>query len=378
MVSKDLKIKVAIIEPIGGHGGMHYYDKGLSLGLSQYVDSIYLFSSNMLIDFEKENLIILNSFDLVWKTKNKISLFIIYVYCLLKSLLIAYRNKCNIIHLHQFDFSFLFILNVVITKIFFKKIIVTVHDIESFEISKFKKFNIFEKFIYSLICKYIVHNKFSFEKLKEKIISTKINIIPHGNYIPFIKRVSRNVNNTVFNILFFGHLKKVKGLDILLAGLAELKKENSNFILTIAGRPWRNNFSFYNEIIIKNDLTSNLQYNLNYIQDDEVYNYFNNADLVILPYKRIYQSGVLLLSMSYGRAVLASDLSAFSEIIVDGVNGYLFHSEDVESLTNKLREITKNVNKLKEIEKNAYGFIKENYDWFKIGEETYNIYQEII
>ena len=378
MNSNDLKIKVAIIEPVGGYGGMHFYDMGLSFGLLPLVDSVYLFSSNISPVVGKENLFIYNLFDIVWKTKNKFLLFIKYVYSYFKSVIIAYRNNCNIIHLHQFHFSFLLVLNVVIAKLFFNKIIMTIHDIESFEKQKLGKFNAIEKITYSMICKFIVHNQYSFEKLKGKLISTKINIIEHGNYIPFIKRISRKENNECFNILFFGQIKKVKGLDILLTGLARLKLENSNFLLTIAGRPWRDNLSFYDDIVEKNNLTKNVKFDLNYIPDDKVYEYFDKADLVILPYKRIYQSGVLLLAMSYGRAVLASDLTPFSEIIVDGINGYLFHSEDALSLANKLILITQNRSKLKVIESNAYNFVIENFDWFKIGEKTFKTYQELL
>ncbi|MGB0167587.1 MAG: glycosyltransferase, partial [Luteibaculum sp.] len=88
-----------------------------------------------------------------------------------------------------------------------------------------------------------------------------------------------------------------------------------------------------------------------------------SADLIVLPYKKIFQSGVLIMAMSYAKAVLASNLPANQEIIEDGVNGFLFESENAESLAAKLEEIAANQETLPEVAKAARIHMEKHYSW---------------
>ena len=49
-------------------------------------------------------------------------------------------------------------------------------------------------------------------------------------------------------LLFFGMIKKVKGLDILLSSLTEVIKKHSDVVLLIAGKPWKDDFSNYQKL----------------------------------------------------------------------------------------------------------------------------------
>jgi glycosyltransferase involved in cell wall biosynthesis len=57
---------------------------------------------------------------------------------------------------------------------------------------------------------------------------------------------------------------------------------------------------------------------------------------MILPYRRIYNSGVLMMALSYGKTVIASDLPANREIIQNGVNGYLFENGNAHDLAQNI------------------------------------------
>ena len=65
-----------------------------------------------------------------------------------------------------------------------------------------------------------------------------------------------------------------------------------------------------------------------YIPDDETELYFKAADVLVLPYRHIYQSGVLFLGYSFGLPVLAADVGALKEEIVEGKTGFVFKPED--------------------------------------------------
>ena len=105
---------------------------------------------------------------------------------------------------------------VLISKIYKFKTVVTIHDIDPF---KGKGFLDFASLIVKLSDSIIVHNNFSKNELYKKIKfeTKKINVIPHGNYINainYFKYSQKKLNN----LLFFGQIKKVKGLDVVFKG----------------------------------------------------------------------------------------------------------------------------------------------------------------
>ena len=65
---------------------------------------------------------------------------------------------------------------------------------------------------------------------------------------------------------------------------------NPDTILLIAGKPWENNFAFYQQIIDKNNLSANIISHIKFIPHEHVEHYYCASDLVVLPYKKIYQS----------------------------------------------------------------------------------------
>ena len=133
------------------------------------------------------------------------------------------------------------------------KVVFTIHDVVSFENTK--STDILSKWIYKRANKIITHNKFSKEifRVHYKNINTDIDIIPHGNYVPFLevkedKILSRNylrIPQERKVLLFFGMIKKVKGLEVLLQAMKKVIENNSDVFLVIAGRVWKNDFSVY-------------------------------------------------------------------------------------------------------------------------------------
>ena len=58
--------------------------------------------------------------------------------------------------------------------------------------------------------------------------------------------------------------------------------------------------------------------------------------MIVLPYKIIFQSGVLMMSSSFNVPVIVSDLEPFLDIIENQINGLVFKVNDVKSLAEKL------------------------------------------
>jgi D-inositol-3-phosphate glycosyltransferase len=363
--------KVTIIEPVGGHGGMDFYDYGLAIGLANNNCEVFYSTCNKTNVREIPNIHTLKFFGDIWE-KSKFSKLLTFLNGYWKTFRYSKKNNIKIIHFQFFDF-FLPNLAVVFFSFLFRfKRILTIHDIDSF---KGKNYDFYLKIVCKLVDEIIVHNIESETALLLKGISkAKIHVIPHGNYLPFVNELPYEPSDGKLKILFFGQIKKVKGLQILLDAFKLAFEKNQNIHLTIAGKAWHEDVSQFNDFIKINNLTNNVKTIFEYIPNEEVESYFSSADVVVLPYTKIFQSGVLLLTMSYGRPVLTSNLAAFTGIIEDQKSGFVFVSEDTESLANKILEIEKDRSKMIDVQKNASILIKDKYDWTKIGKSTLNLY----
>jgi D-inositol-3-phosphate glycosyltransferase len=366
-------IKIALIEPVGGHGGMDYYDYGLAFGLG---------SNNIIVEYHTcsktqirkyENVITHRTFQNFWDKSKllKLLLFLKYSWQAIKS---AKNNKCNLVHLHFFSFSLPNFLVLFMLKLNNLKTIVTVHDVDSFHGSSNP---LLQRLSYFLMVGVIVHNESSFLELKKKGYNLPpIRIIPHGNYIPFVKKLLLPKNFDTVNLLFFGQIKEVKGLDILLFAFSKILKQNKNFKLIIAGRPWKTELGKYEKIIEDLGLSDYVETYFQYVPDEKIKELYKKAHLVVLPYRKIYQSGVLLLTMSYGRTVITSDLPAFKEIIIDKKNGFLFKAESSDDLAETILNISNK--QIENCTQEAHDLIQTDYDWVKIGAKTKEFYKKLI
>jgi D-inositol-3-phosphate glycosyltransferase len=370
------RLTVGIVEPIGGHGGMDYYDYGLCYGLGENDVQVIYYTSNSTNIRSFKNVKTRLIFRNMW-TAGILIKTIKYIVGHIKAYFDLQKRGGQVVHLHFFKFRAIDALVLIIAKIFSFTIVATVHDVNSFD---GRGYLFIETFCYNLIDITIVHNESSLTVLATKIKGRlKAEVIPHGNYLPFIIRTTpREQSKGIFTFLFFGQIKEVKGLDLLLESMSLLKKHGYNVRLIIAGKAWKSDLNAYTTLIQRLDISDIVITHFRYIPDSEILSLYNMADLVVLPYREIYQSGVLLLSMSYGRPVLCSDLEPFKEVIVDNVNGFLFRSEDVNNLFVRMAAIIDDRDRLNAIAENAFQLIKTKYNWIDIGAKTKSAYLDSI
>ena len=76
---------------------------------------------------------------------------------------------------------------------------------------------------------------------------------------------------------------------------------------------------------------------IRYVPDDEVGLFFRAADVSVLPYRQIYQSGVVALSYAQGLPVIAARVGSLADDVLDGETGLLFRPGDVEDLVRKIK-----------------------------------------
>jgi len=150
------------------------------------------------------------------------------------------------------------------------------------------------------------------------------------------------LNNNDKVILFFGFIRKYKGLDILLEALALLKNQNSNsqFLipkLLIAGEFYEDR-KLYDDIIAKHQLQSDIILRTNFISDSEVKYYLSAADFVIQPYRNATQSGVTPLAYHFEKPMLVTNVGGLPSLVPDGKVG-LIAEPNAESIAEKILDL---------------------------------------
>lgn len=368
--------KIAIIDHVGNKAGMDYYDSSLAKGFIENGCNAHVFSN--FIGIMPDQITYHNIFEGHSKSGNIMKLYLL-LKGVIKASYYSRKNNIDLVIMHLFYANIITLLLMFIPRLFGLNLLIISHDISSFVDNDNK---IVQRLIYNIISKHIVvHNQFSYEELLKNIdinVVNKIHIIKHGGYIDHInfniekenarKNLGLDINKKY--ILFFGQIKKVKGLDILLEALA-LVNEDVNLI--VAGKPLQDDMKFYNEIISKNELGHRIIKIIRFIEDDERENLFFASDVNILPYRVIYQSGVLLMAMSYGLPVIASNLSANREIIINNENGLLFESENSIDLAQKIDDFFRDESFKKKLTINSKHTIVSNYSWKDIAEQYIRI-----
>jgi len=378
--------KVAIIDTLGAHGGaFHLYTFGQSIGLINNGVDVSLYTNNDTSNPKISGVKFFTFYKNIFKSKFRVISGIKWIIGTILSVFHARFSGISIFHFHIFYTNILVLFNLLFVKILFGKVVLTVHDVSSF--SNSSNSSIIGKLVYKLTDRIMTHNEFSKSEIinMNANLSSCISIVPHGNYTPFInvqydKEKSKEqlgIPNNRRILLFFGMIKKVKGLEILLSALKGVIKRNPDVLLVIAGKPWENDFSNYQKIIDKNNLSEYILLHTKFIDQEDVEHYYCASDLVVLPYKKNYQSGVLMMTLSYERPALVSDLPPLKEIISDNENGFLFKTENVSDLTSRINSILSDEVLMEKVRIKGIELISTKYDWGEIGRQTKLAYQSL-
>jgi D-inositol-3-phosphate glycosyltransferase len=208
------------------------------------------------------------------------------------------------------------------------------------------------------------------------------NAVPHTSLTEAEAKQRLGIRKGDGAILFFGRITPYKGLEYLVKAFRQLRAQNRDCRLIIAGRP-DNCEEYWNamraeihadvergEIILK----------AGYIPDEETEVYFKGADVLVLPYKDIYQSGVLFLAHSFGLPVVASDVGSLKDDIVEGKTGSVFKPEDSADLAKALERYFASdlYANLSDRRQGIKDYSAERHSWDVVGQATMNVYAGLL
>ena len=367
--------RIAIIDHVGLKAGMECYDQELYFGLKA-VGCLPVVYSNFPSPSEREAIFP------VFRFRIKENIFsvlkMLQIYGALK--VEIEKKKMEYVILHGFRFGVIEWMMLRTLKKSSAKIFLIVHDPGSL-IGRSPSLK-WKKKIVKACEKLIVHNNFCFEKLAREFPDeerNKLVIIPHGNFIDSaVYKTDAKKLREEFNLahnrkylLFFGQIKETKGLDLLLDALT---MTDTSTELIVAGRMRRHSFSKYQTLIDKYKLNSRVKLFIQYISPAMRNSLFQIADAVVLPYRMVYQSGVMLMAMSYGKAVIASDLPPNKEIISHEQNGFLFASGSKEKLAEAINSAMRNDMKREKVALAGFNYVNEKHNWNKIAQQWIKLF----
>ena len=188
--------------------------------------------------------------------------------------------------------------------------------------------NLFTKFFIKPIDAFIVMSEKVMSDLKLFDKAKRVQLIQHPLYDNFGEKIDQQLAKKNIGIkgeekiiLFFGFIRKYKGLDILLDALAILKKENTtSFKVLIAGEFYEDRKPF-DEQVEKLGLQEMLILRTDFISDSEVRNYFCAADVVIQPYRNATQSGVTPLAYHFEIPMIVTNVGGLPALVPNGIVG---------------------------------------------------------
>jgi len=205
--------------------------------------------------------------------------------------------------------------------------------------------------------RYFVKPVDAFITMSEKVLSDlrlftnkKALLVPHPLYDNFGEKISKEaarkelgIRNEELVVLFFGFIRKYKGLDILLDAVKILKERtlipNSQLLipkLLIAGEFYEDR-KIYDEQIERLGIKDSLILHTDFIPDSEVKNYLCAADVVIQPYRNATQSGVTPLAYHFEVPMIVTNVGGLPVMVPDNKVG-LVAEPNAGSLAEKILE----------------------------------------
>jgi len=178
----------------------------------------------------------------------------------------------------------------------------------------------------------------------EKLQHTKpVKLVSHPLYDNFGEQVDKKearehlrLNNADKIILFFGFIRKYKGLDLLLQAMKDENIRKENIKLVVAGE-FYDDKKVYQEIIDKNNLQHSVMLRDNFIKENEVRYYLSACDCIVQPYRDATQSGITPLAYHFEKPMIVTNVGGLPSMVSQEKSGIICEPEPSSLATAILR-----------------------------------------
>jgi len=246
---------------------------------------------------------------------------------------------------------------------------------------------------YRLVDHIFVHT----EKMKRELIEdfrvpeNRVTVIPFGinnsvpdtDLAPMQARELLGINGEERVILFFGNIGPYKGVHFLVDAFQKLATQHPSYRLIIAGKA-RGGCEQYladiQESIRRGTSQSRIIQKIGYVPDADTEVYFKAADLLVLPYTHVSQSGVLFLAYSFGLPVVVTDVGSLKDDVVEGVTGFVCPPEDSKAFADAIgiyfeSDLFEHLDRHRQ---NIKDYAHAHHSWDVVGQMTRRVYERLL
>jgi D-inositol-3-phosphate glycosyltransferase len=263
-------------------------------------------------------------------------------------------------------------------------VVYTAHDVVSELDRPFRRW--LSRRLYRETDAVIVHTPGLAAKLRHDCgdVLTEVKEIPEGiSTFPLSTGLDRSgarrflgLESTGPLLLFFGMIKRYKGLDYLLRAWSRVIEEFPNARLLIAGEAMLP-MSPLHRLISTLKIKDSIVLRLGYVPRSEVQYFFCAADAVVLPHVRISTSGVVPLAYRYGRPVIATSTGGLPEVVKDGQTGFLVPPCAEQPLSEAICRGFRNPELLVSMGVHARDWFEQDRNWKEIARRTAALYSSL-
>lgn len=234
-------------------------------------------------------------------------------------------------------------------------------------------------------------------KMKDELVkqfgvrATAVTIIPFGinNAVPETSLTAAEARQRLGvlpgekTLLFFGAIKSYKGLEYLVDAFQKIAAKDPAYRLIIAGERKKGSEDYLNRIqqTIASDATrAQVLQKTEFIPDDQTELYFKAADVAVLPYTEIFQSGILFLAYRFGLPVIATDVGSFRESVLEGRTGLICQPRDSEDLARVVEKYFASdlFLELDRSKQEIRDYVSSRHSWGEVGRLTREVYAGLV
>jgi glycosyltransferase involved in cell wall biosynthesis len=264
------------------------------------------------------------------------------------------------------------------------KIVLTVHDLLPHDTGEAYK-RTFDG-LYRMVDAIICHSDHVEARLQVEfsVPGDKISVIPHGPFFYDIPPSGDGETLRSFEletdgalVLWQGIIFPYKGIDLLLQSWKQVEGDVGDAYLVIAGTGAPEFLEQIRAQVKDLDL-KRVKMHFRFISTEELVALYRAASVVVYPYRAITTSGALATGLALGKAIVASDLPVFRELLTNGENALLVDPQNSAALAGALVEITQNVPLREQFAQKVREMDFGDQSWLSIAKKTIQTYERVL
>lgn len=264
------------------------------------------------------------------------------------------------------------------------KIVLTVHDLLPHDTGE-EHLSVYQR-LYAEMDALICHSAHIRARLEDEfaVPPEKISVIPHGPFFYDLAQSDLGATRQALGlaegqqmVLWQGIIFPYKGVDLLLAAWKQVEARSGSLTLVVLGTG--------NPALLASLETQaqqlglrRVQFHFRFCSTEELVAAYRAASVVVYPYRAITTSGALATGLALERAIVASDLPVFRELLTDDVNALLVKPADPDALASALLRVVQEPRLSERLRGNVADMRFGEQSWTKIAADTEQVYDQVL